>query len=333
MTSAVEHLAWGMGSDASCLKVNESLPKRTLHSAHHVLIEVKAASINPIDYKLARGDFKGMVKGPFPHVVGSDVAGVVVEYGAEVTKLKVGDKVYSDAIGHGPLATICSVPSRLVSKMPSNCDFGECVGLPLAGLTAFQALTAQAPGKTIQGKNVLILGGSGGVGTLAIQLAKHCLGAKYVATTSSNVELCKSLGADEVVNYKTDDLVSMMKDKQIDYIFDAVGGIDYWRQGKQILKSKGKFTTISGDHDISLPRSISRVISRKFKSNFGNCNYHFFLTDANAADLDKLTKFVEDGKLKQVTAEKFEGFTTANVTGIFGKLIAGRSKGKLVIEF
>mmetsp|Transcript_23000 Transcript_23000/g.45893 ORF Transcript_23000/g.45893 Transcript_23000/m.45893 type:complete len:273 (-) Transcript_23000:406-1224(-) len=216
-----------------------------------VKIQVSAASLNPIDYKLVTGALK-FSKKPLPRGLGSDISRVVTEVGSECKRLKVGDEIYSDAIGFSPLSEVCVVPESKVSLKPAGMSFNEAATIPLAALTALQALRNKGGMK--EGMKVAIFGGSGGVGSFAIQIAK-ALGAAEVATTSTNEDFCKGLGADIVVNYKTDNAGDKLKD--FDIVFDTVGGIDHWMMGKKILKSTGTYVSIVGD-GVAMGKMIGR---------------------------------------------------------------------------
>jgi NADPH:quinone reductase-like Zn-dependent oxidoreductase len=179
---------------------------------------LQAISINPVDYKILKGAFPNKA-GPGETGWGSDVAGIVAAVGAEVTTLKVGDEVYSDAILHSPFATAVRIPAHKASKKPANLSFAEAATVPLAGQTALQALRDH--GRMQPGFRVCVFGGSGGVGAFALQIAK-ALGASHVACTSSNKEMCERLGADQVVNYREADVGEVLAGGDFDIVFDTV---------------------------------------------------------------------------------------------------------------
>ena len=210
-------------------------------AAGQVLVKVSCASVNPIDYKLVAGDFPGKKEGPF----GCDVSGTVAKLGPGCDAFKVGDRVYADAIKTpGSFAEYALVPAEALGRMPKNISFKEAAALPLAGLTALQAF--QTHGKLKEGQKVAVLGGSGGVGSLAVQIAK-ALGAAHVYATGSAVDLIKGLGADTVINYKEQDVVAAMTGLELDIVFDTVGGYDNWIAGQAALKTGGIYLTIVGD--------------------------------------------------------------------------------------
>jgi NADPH:quinone reductase-like Zn-dependent oxidoreductase len=188
---------------------------------------LQAISINPVDYKILKGAFPNTA-GPGETGWGSDVAGIVAAVGAEVTTLKVGDEVYSDAILHSPFATAVRIPAHKASKKPANLSFAEAATVPLAGQTALQALRDH--GRMQPGFRVCVFGGSGGVGAFALQIAK-ALGASHVACTSSNKEMCERLGADQVVNYREADVGEVLAGGDFDIVFDTVRACE--RSGRE----------------------------------------------------------------------------------------------------
>ena len=173
---------------------------------NEVLIQIHSAGVNVIDLLLRNGEFKLFLPIKPPFIIGRDVAGIVTKTGSKVSRFKIGDEVYASSGNHhvGAFAEYISVAENEVALKPKNLTMNEAASIPLVGLTSWQALVEQANIK--KGQKVFIQAGSGGVGTFAIQLAKH-LGA-YVATTTSdkNIPLVKSLGADLIIDYKTEDL-------------------------------------------------------------------------------------------------------------------------------
>src|SRR5688572_19401138 len=176
-----------------------------------VLIEVHASSVNPIDTKIRRGGMRGVIHYRLPWVLGLDVSGVVKEVGSKVTRFRPGDEVYSSPTHRrsGCYAELVAIDERAVGRKPKNISHGEAAGIPLAGITAWMSVVEKA--RAAAGKKILVHAGAGGVGSLAIQIAKH-FGA-HVATTASarNTELVASLGADEIIDYtkqRYDELLS-----------------------------------------------------------------------------------------------------------------------------
>ncbi|HDR7794744.1 TPA: NADP-dependent oxidoreductase [Bacillus luti] len=209
--------------------------------SNEVLIRIFATSINPVDWKIRRGDLQKQLQFSFPIILGLDVAGIIEEVGEEVECFKIGDTVYTkpENIGQGSYAEFITVKSDLVSYMPTNLSFEEAASIPLAGLTAWQSLVDYA--KIKENDRVLIHAGAGGVGSLAIQIAKS-FGA-FVATTASskNKEFLTSLGADLVIDYKKDKFEKLLSD--FDIVLDTIGG-EVQEKSFQIIKPGGVLVSI-----------------------------------------------------------------------------------------
>ncbi len=226
------------------LRLGES-PEPALR-ANDVMVEVHAAGVNVLDSKIRDGEFKLILPYRLPLVLGNDVAGVVVRVGANVRQFKPGDEVYArpaqDRIG--TFAEYIAINEADVAMKPANLNMEEAASIPLVALTAWQVLVERA--NLRKGQKVLIHAGSGGVGTIAIQLAKH-LGA-YVATTTStaNIALVKSLGADFVVDYKKDDFENVLQG--YDVVLNSLGK-DTLEKSLRVLKPGGKLISISGPPD------------------------------------------------------------------------------------
>ncbi len=219
-----------------------NLPKPVLRP-NDLLIAVKAASVNPIDFKTRDGMLKLIRRYEFPLILGSDLSGVVVEVGSAVAKFKVGDEIFArvekDRIG--TFAEFAAISEDVAALKPENLSHVEAAAIPLVGLTSWQALLEI--GKLQTGSKVLIHAGSGGVGTIAIQLAKH-FGATVATTVSErNIGLMKSLGADVILDYKKTKFEDQLRD--YDIVFDTLAGETQLRSF-QILKRNGVLVTIAG---------------------------------------------------------------------------------------
>ncbi|MCP8857231.1 NADP-dependent oxidoreductase [Latilactobacillus fuchuensis] len=206
-----------------------TLPIPTL-GAHQVLVQVKATSINPIDWKLREGYLQKMFDWTFPIVLGWDLAGIITQVGVDVTDWQVGDEVFArpDTTNRGTYAEFAAVDDHLLAHKPANVSFAEAAAVPLAGETAWQALFEH--GQLKAGQTVLVQAGSGGVGSYAIQLAKAA-GAHVITTTSAkHFDLVRDLGADEIIDYRTEKITD--KIHNIDLVIDTLGGqsqIDAWQ--------------------------------------------------------------------------------------------------------
>src|SRR6266581_5719832 len=211
-----------------------------------ILVQIHAAGLNPIDCAIPKGTFKPMLRFQLPATLGSDLAGVVVEVGSRVTRYKPGDAVFASIfdLGTGALAEFAVVPENAAAHKPANLDFVQAASIPMVGLTSWQALKERA--KLKSGQKVFIPAGSGGIGTFAIQLAKH-LGAKVGTTTSTgNVELVKSIGADEVIDYKKREFEEVLR--EYDAVLGTVRG-DALEKSFQILKPKSIVISLIGPPD------------------------------------------------------------------------------------
>jgi len=320
--------------------------KRALRSAEmptpelrddEVLVEVHAAGVNQLDTKLRDGEFKLILPYRLPLVLGHDVAGVVVEVGSRVRQFKPGDEVYArtDDFRIGTFAQFVPVKEASLAFKPKNLTMEEAASIPLVGLTAWQALIEKA--KLKKGQRVFIQAGSGGVGTFAIQLAKH-LGATVATTTSAaNASLVKSLGADVVVDYRTQDFEDVLRD--YDMVLNSQDGKTL-EKSLRVLKRGGKLVSISGPPDpdfgkqIAAPafvklvvRLLSSGVRRKAKRR--GLDYAFLFMKANGSQLREITRLVETGAIRPVIDRVFPFESTNDALAY---VEAGRAKGKVVVK-
>lgn len=295
-----------------------------------ILIEVKAASLNPIDYKLVEGHLKDMVSLNLPCTIGYDVSGVVLEKGADVSNFQVGDKVYSRVPQEqmGTITEYVAVNSDVVAKKPDNISFEEAAGLPLIGLTAIQALERVGLKKN---DRVLIHAGSGGVGSFAIQYARAKGAYVYTTTSTKNVDMVKAFGADRVIDYKTEDYKTIAKD--LDIVFDPLGK-NYTFDAFEIIKQGGKVSSIVGPPDeetarhmgmtdYKLPKQLSKLISEK------SAIYKLTWMQPNGEQLNVITAMVENGTIKPVV-DKVYAFENSIDACVY--LATGKAKGKVIIS-
>ena len=229
------------GETADVVEMRD-IPKPSA-GANEVLIEVHAASLNPVDFKIQQGALKAIRKLSFPFVMGFDVSGVVVAAGAGVRQFKVGDEVFSrvGATYMGTFAEFVKVDEKYVAAKPANISHHEAAALPLVSLTTWQVLVTTA--NLQPGQRVLIHAGAGGIGSIAIQIAK-LLGATVIATTSTkNVAMVKALGADQVIDYKTQAFEEVVKD--VDVVYETLGGENQVKSFR-VLKPGGVLASIVG---------------------------------------------------------------------------------------
>lgn len=277
-----------------------------------VLINVHAASLNPIDYILQSGAMKDTIRLSFPHVMGYDVSGEITKIGRDVTDFRIGDAVFARANQEdaGAIAQIARVKAAEMALKPANISHAEAASVPLAGLTAWQALITK--GKLKRGEKVLIHAGSGGVGTLAIQIAKY-IGA-HVATTRSprNADLVRDLGADIVIDYNTQNFEDEVSD--YDLVFDMLGGETLNRSFK-VLKKGGTLVSIKGqDADNLAPEHDVR--------------FEWFFMEPDGAMLGDLGTLIEDGIVKTVIDSTYP---MAQTVDAYKSLQDGHAVGKIVI--
>ncbi len=226
-----------------------------------VLVEVWGAAVNPFDLTMREGKAQAYMPLEFPATLGGDFAGIVAALGEEVSGFSVGQEVYGQAhmsSGHGSYAEFALAKAEAIAPKPHSIDLLSSSALPLTGVSAYQALVEHA--NLQKGQKVLIHGGAGGIGSLAIQLAKH-LGA-FVATTAAagDTEFVKSLGADEIIDYKTQDFAGLLKD--YDVVYDTIGG-DTFKKSFQVLKPGGIIVSMLGQPAPELEKEYSvREISQ-----------------------------------------------------------------------
>ena len=312
------------------------VPRPTL-KADEMLVQVHAAGVNPIDNMIPTGLFKAVVRFRLPATLGSDLAGVVIEVGSHVTRFKPGDAIFANIFdqGNGSIAEFAVVPERTAALKPANLNFVQAASIPMVGLTSWQALRERAHLQADQ--KVFIPAGSGGVGTFAIQLAKH-LGAKVGTTTSTgNVELVRSLGADEVVDYKKQAFEKVLRD--YDAVLGTVTG-DRLERSIDILKPRGTMVSLVGPLDAAFARArglnvvlafvfglMSRKIMRLAKKR--EVTYSFLLARPDGDQLAQIGALLETQRIRPVIDKVFP-FEQAK--DALAYLAQGRSKGKVVVQ-
>lgn len=305
--------------------------------ADDVLIRIHAASINPLDLKLRDGDFKAILPYRLPFILGNDLAGVVLQVGVAVTRFAIGDEVYArpDKDRIGTFAELIAIHQDDVAIKPATLTMAEAASLPLVALTSWQALVERA--QVRPGQKVLIHAGSGGVGTIAIQLAKQ-LGAQVATTTSgSNVGLVKQLGADVVVDYTQQAFETVLND--YDVVLDPLGG-ETLERSLRVLKPGGKIISIAGPPDPAFGRELGanpilrlamRLLSFKIRrrAKRRNVTYSFLFMKANGDQLRELTPLIDAGRIRPVVDRIFPFRQTLDALHYVER---GRAKaGKVVV--
>ncbi|MCI1024487.1 NADP-dependent oxidoreductase [Pseudomonas putida] len=311
------------------------IPRPTLKS-DEILVQVHAAGLNPIDNMIPTGMFKPVLHFQLPATLGSDLAGIVTEVGSNVSRFKPGDAVFASIFdqGTGAIAEFAVVPQSAAALKPANLSFVQAASIPMVGLTSWQALKERI--NLQAGQKIFIPAGSGGIGTFAIQLAKY-LGAQVGTTTSTgNVELVRALGADEVVDYKTQTFETVLHD--YDAALGTVRG-DTVEKSISILRPGSRIVSLIGPLDAAFARAkrlnffltfvfglMSRKIMRLAKKR--NVSYSFLFVRPDGAQLAEIGKLLEAQRIQPVIDKVFP-FEDAK--GALEYLAQGRSKGKVVI--
>eukprot|EP00485_Elphidium_margaritaceum_P021407 CAMPEP_0202713102 /NCGR_PEP_ID=MMETSP1385-20130828/49804_1 /ASSEMBLY_ACC=CAM_ASM_000861 /TAXON_ID=933848 /ORGANISM="Elphidium margaritaceum" /LENGTH=325 /DNA_ID=CAMNT_0049373349 /DNA_START=47 /DNA_END=1024 /DNA_ORIENTATION=+ len=285
----------------------QNLPIPEVQKPNQAVVKVLYASLNPVDWKIAKGYIPKAKQTPY--TICADYAGRVVAKGND-DKLKdiaVGDLVYGQAWSTGgSFAEYVLVSDVEVDKMPANVSASEAAAIPLVSNTSYQLLQDKL--KVKKGEKVLILGGSTATGMAATQIAKRLLEAGEVVVTSSQEELCKSLGADRVINYRNEKWEEVLKNADFDVVFDTAQGQSAYDavQASNVLKKDGRYASIVGGPE-------------------------FVMQNPLGPNLKDVSKLVSDGKLKlkldQESPFKFEDFLK-----MFEKSMAGKARGKLVMQ-
>ena len=302
-----------------------------------VMVRVRAAGVNLLDSKIRTGEFKLVLPYRLPLILGNDVAGVVARVGPRVRRFKPGDEVYArphqDRIG--TFAEFISMNEDDVAIKPKKLTMEEAASIPLVGLTAWQALIESA--KLEKGQKVLIHAGSGGVGTFAIQLAKH-VGATVATTTSTaNVDLVKRLGADVVVDYKKDEFEKVLRD--YDVVVNSLGR-ETLEKSLRVLKPGGKLISISGPPDPDFAtdigsgwilRQLMGVLSFRIRrqARRHRVSYSFLFMKANGKQLREITSLIDAGSIRPVVDRIFPFEATNDALAY---VETGRAKGKVVVK-
>ncbi len=302
-----------------------------------VLVQIHATAVNLLDSKVRDGEFKLMLPYRPPFILGHDVAGTVVKVGSKVSKFKLGDAIYARPRDHrhGTFAEFIAIHETDVALKPKNLNMEEAASIPLVGLTAWQALVEV--GKVKPGHKVFIQAGSGGVGTFAIQLAKH-LGA-HVATTASasSAELVKKLGADVVIDYKTQDFGKMLSGYDLVINSQDAKALE---KSLTVLKPGGQLISISGPPDPAFAKAfglnaflklvftmLSRSVRKKAKRL--GVGYSFLFMRAEGRQLGEITSLIEAGVIRPVVDKVFPFEKTSEALAY---VETSRAKGKVVIK-
>ncbi|TCM50075.1 NADP-dependent oxidoreductase [Kribbella sp. VKM Ac-2568] len=304
---------------------------------HDVLVEVQAAGLNMLDEKIRAGEFKQILPYKLPQILGNDVAGTVIGVGAKVQGFAFGDEVYArpDKDRIGTFAERIAVAEADLALKPASVSLEEAASLPLVALTAWQALVER--GNLQPGQRVLIHAGAGGVGTIAIQLAKH-LGATVATTVSTgNVDFVRELGADFVIDYRSQDFEQLLDG--YDLVLDSIGGKNL-EKSLRVLRPGGKAIGIAGPPDSAFARELGanpvlRLVMTALSSGIRRqarrlgVKYEFLFMRASGDQLRQITALVDSGVLRPVVGRVVDFDQTIQAVQSLGK---GGIRGKAVIS-
>ena len=301
------------------------------------LIEIHAAGVNPLDSKIRDGAFKAFLPYRLPLILGNELAGVVIRVGSRVRSFKPGDEVYArpDKNRIGTFAEAIAVNEDDLAIKPQSLTMEEAASIPLVGLTAWQALIERAQLK--KGQTVLIHAGSGGVGTFAIQLAKHVDATVATTTSTANVDLVRRLGADIVIDYRKDSFEEILRD--YDVVLNSLDSATL-EKSLRVLKPGGKLISISGPPDPQFARDLGlgrmlelvmRVLSYRIirQARRHRVSYSFLFMRASGDQLREIGSLVETGAIRPVLDRVFPFESTKEALAYVEK---GRAKGKVVVK-
>ena len=310
---------------------------RPVPKPHQILLQVHAAGLNPIDNKIRSGKLKAVIRLQFPATLGSDLAGVVVETGRSVTRFKPGDAVFAtiDGLRMGSIAELAVVAENAATLKPTHLDFVQAASIPMVALTAWQALKEHA--HVTPGQKVFIPAGAGGIGTFAIQLSKY-LGAKVATTTSAgNADLVRSLGADEVIDYKKQKFEDVLRD--YDVVLDTLGR-ESLEKSFGILRPRSVVVSIVGPPDAAFGRRrrmnflmvfalwlLSYKIHHLAKKR--GVGYSFLLVNPDGSQLARIGELMKEANIRPVIDTVFPFDQAKEALAYLEK---GRARGKVVVR-
>lgn len=327
----IVHTRYGAVRDV--LELSEGMPVRA-PGQREVQVCVRASSINPIDWQMIEGNRRLISRRRFPFTPLFDLAGVVTAVGDGVTSFRVGDRVHADnETGGGGGAEYVNVREGLLAPVPAGVGFAEAAAIPLAAQTA---LTCLDSAQVTAGTRVAVIGASGGVGHCVVQLA-HSVGAFVVGATSTrNLGFVHMLGADEVIDRTTTDLVSRFGPDSFDVVIDTAGGIEQWVRARHVLRPGGRFVTIARDEDgavtpASATRLLATISARRIRgTGTRGVKYVPVFLKASGPLLRRVDAFVESGDARVHIARTFP-LTVEGVNAAIDESRLGLSVGKLVL--
>jgi NADPH:quinone reductase and related Zn-dependent oxidoreductases len=302
-----------------------------------IVVRVHAASVNPVDFKLRDGKFRLLRHYRFPLILGHDCAGEVVQAGEKVTQFKIGDRIFSRPRNGriGAFAEFIAIDQSEAALVPPNLNYHEAASLPLVALTSWQALVDTAQLEPRQ--KILIHAGSGGVGTFAIQLAKHIGAEVWTTTSGENMEFVKSLGADHVINYQNQDFERWVNN--LDVVFDTLGG-SALNKSFSITRPHGRVVSISGPPDHRTAKEMNLDVVRtlllgiaglrvNWKARKSEVNYRFIFMKPSGEALAQIADLVAKGVIKPVVDRIFP---ISECQSAIEYSASGKARGKIIIN-
>jgi NADPH2:quinone reductase len=315
------------------------LPK-PIPSGYDLLVKILAVSVNPVDFKVRRSAAKDKVLDT-PKIIGWDAAGIVEAVASEASRFKVGDEVYyaGDLTRSGSNAEYQLVDERIVGHKPKELSNAEAAAIPLTALTAWESIfdRMKVNPETDKGKTVLIIGGAGGVGSIAIQIAKQVAGLKVIATASrlETVKWCLEMGADHVVNHLSlKEELEKIGHGQVDFVLDFVDINSYWEIVTEIIKPQGHIVTIAGTSaPLNLALLKNKSVTFSWELMYTRSMYQTEDMEKQHEILNEISKLIDAGKLKTTLTTTLQGFTVNNLKKAHELQESGKSIGKTVIAF
>lgn len=314
--------------------------EKPVPTGYDLLVKISAVSINPVDFKIRQIAAKDSAL-KSPKIIGWDAVGIVESVGDQTSRFKIGDEVYyaGDLTRSGCNAEYQLVDERIVGAKPKNLTNAEASAIPLTGLTAWESLFDRIkldPARD-KGKTLLILAGAGGVGSIAIQIAKKVANLTVIATASrpESVSWCKDMGADFVVNhYSLKEELNTIGHAEVDYVLDCVSINDYWELLVEVTKPQGHIVTIAGNSD-PLNLALLKTKSISFSWEFMFTRSMFTTSDITKQQeiLNELSRLMDSGELRSTLTTTLKGLTVENLKKAHTMQESGKSIGKTVIEF
>lgn len=306
---------------------------------HNLLVKVQAVSVNPVDFKIRQNSAKETVL-ETPKIIGWDAVGIVEAIGDQVSLFKVGDEVYyaGNITKPGSNAEYQLIDERIVGRKPKSLSIEQAAVMPLTGLTAWEILfdRIRIDAEKDKGKTILIIGGAGGVGSIAIQLAKKVAGLTVIATASrpESIEWCKQQGADFVVNHKN--LIEEVRNagfQQVDFILDFVNANQYWNAFVELIKPQGHIGCISDPvENVNLRQLKGKSISFHWESMFTRSVFETEDMIAQHHILNKLAELLDNGTIQSTLKTTLNGLTVSNFKEAHKLLESGTTIGKIAIK-